>query len=310
MTEGQGKDLILGIVEGYHFHQIRCFLATLRQTDFSGHLCLFAGPGISRATIVKMRGYGAEVIEYGRRFPFISDPHPDAPNWLPARIYIFNYRHFLYLDYLLKHPGEFRTVLLTDVKDVVFQRDPFGFAVPNQLCVAMESLEIPVGKCSCTPDWIVAGYGREALERVKDKELSCAGTVLGPEPAVRAYLQAILQQVQQMRDAFECADQAAHNLMLHDGQLGPVTRFHNFEGPIATVGTEDKFAISDAGDILNKDGSAVAIVHQYDRHPHLVRMYDRKAQPSAWRRSLDQVEWLGVRLYRRAKSAVRHLLPI
>src|SRR3954451_17644277 len=157
LTAGRGTDLILGIVEGYHFHQIKRFLATLRATKFSGHLCLFAGPGISRMTVGRMKAFGAEVIPYGRSFPFVTDPHPDAPNWLPEPIYIFNYRHFLYLDYLLKHRGEFRTVLLTDVKDVVFQRDPFGFEIPDELCVAMESKDIPVGQCSCTPGWIVAG---------------------------------------------------------------------------------------------------------------------------------------------------------
>jgi hypothetical protein len=304
-------DLILGIVEEYHWHQIARFLLTLRRTRFSGHLCLFAGPGISSATQHKLKKNGAEVIPYGRRFPFIADPHPDAPKSLPEPTYIFNYRHFLYYDYLLKHGHRFRNVLLTDVKDVVFQKDPFDFPIGDQLYVAMESTSIPIGDCVFTSGWIVAGYGEDVLDELKDKELSCAGTVLGTVEAIRRYLRSMLDQIQQMRDAYDCADQAAHNLMLHRGELQPATRLYNFRGPVATVGTEANMAANDRGQLVNEDESVIAIVHQYDRHPELVRLFDRLAYPSALRRQAATMGRLGVRtgsaVRRRAGALLRKL---
>lgn len=296
-----GEDLILGIVEDYHWHQIARFFLTLRRTGFRGHLCIFAGPGISSGTVRRMRDHGAEVIRYGPVFPFVDQPHADAPGWLPRPIYIFNYRHFLYLDYLLKNAGRFRNVLLTDVKDVVFQKDPFEFQGDGRLCVAMESPKVPIGKCSYTSEWIVAGYGRDVLDQLRDEELSCAGTTFGSADAVLAYLRSMIGQVQAMRDAYHCADQAAHNLMLHSGALEPVTRMYNFRAPVATVGTEQEFRINARGELVNHDGSTVAIVHQYDRHPQLVRLFDRMAYPSPAHRAAAMAE----RFAARARSAAR-----
>src|SRR5438270_12435047 len=146
------KDLILGTVEHYHFYQFRRFLISLRQTSFRGHICLFAGPGISRRTVAKIRQYDVEVVPYRGAFPFVVHPHADAPNWLPEPIHIFNYRHYLYYDYLLKHGRKFGNVLITDVRDVVFQCDPFEFPISDSIHVAMENPDIPIGDCPWTSD--------------------------------------------------------------------------------------------------------------------------------------------------------------
>lgn len=238
------------------------------------------------------------MIEYRRRFPFIPDPHPDCPKALPEPIYIFNYRHFLYRDYLLKHGQRFRNVLLSDVKDVVFQDDPFSSDLGSRLHVAMESTRIPIGECAYTSEWILAGYGETVFDELKENELSCAGTVLGPVGAVERYLDAMLDQIRTMRDAFHCADQAAHNIMLHRGQLEPAVRLYNFHGPVATVGTETQFRRNARGQLVNEDGSVIAIVHQYDRHPKLVRMFDRAAYPSIWQRAAAHASRAGARAKR------------
>jgi hypothetical protein len=277
-------DLILGTVEHYDFYEFRRFLITLRQTDFRGHVCLFAGPGISRATLRKIRRYDVEIVRYRGVFPFVRDPHPDAPSSLPDPIYVFNYRHFFYYDYLLKHGGKYRNVLLTDVKDVIFQRDPFGFPVSDHIHVAMENSEIPLGACPWTSQWVLAGYPPEVLEKLKDKPMSCAGTTLAPVPLMMRYLALMLDEIAGMRDAYECADQAAHNLLLHEGKLDPVKKLQNFAGPILTVGTEPRYELNANRELVNHDGSAIAVVHQYDRHPELVRIYEEKAVRSAWRR--------------------------
>jgi hypothetical protein len=190
----------------------------------------------------------------------------------------------LYYDYLLKHGRSFANVLITDVKDVVFQRDPFSFLVSERIHVAMENPAIPIGACPWTSRWLLAGYPAEVLERLKDKEMSCAGTTLAPVPLMIRYLELMLVEIAAMRDAYECADQAAHNVLLHDGNLDPVERLRNFDGPIVTVGSEPRFALNENEELVNRDESVIALVHQYDRHPELVRIFEAKAVPSAWRR--------------------------
>jgi hypothetical protein len=279
------QDLILGTVEHYDFYEFRRFLISLRQTNFRGHICLFVGPGISRGTVRKIQQYDVEVVPYSGAFPFVADPHADAPKSLPEPIHVYNYRHFLYYDYLLKHGRKFRNVLLTDVRDVVFQRDPFEFPMYDRIHLAMENPDIPVGACPWTSQWLLAGYAPEVLERLKDKDMSCAGTTLGPVPHIMRYLDLMLAEIAGMKDAFTCADQAAHNFLLHDGKLDPVEKLRNFEGPILTVGSELHYELDEEKRLVNRDGSKIAIIHQYDRHPQLLRLFENRTMPSMWGRS-------------------------
>jgi hypothetical protein len=302
------QDLILGTVEHYDFYEFRQFLISLRQTNFRGHICLFVGPGISRGTVRKIRQHGVEMVPYSGAFPFVADPHADAPKWLADPIHIFNYRHFLYYDYLLKHGRKFRDVLLTDVRDVVFQHDPFDFPVSDRIHVAMENPDIPVGACPWTSQWLLAGYAPEVLERLKDKEMSCAGTTLGPAPHIMRYLDLMLAEIAGMKDAFTCADQAAHNVLLYEGKLNPVEKLRNFEGPILTVGSEPRYELNENNELVNRDGSRIAIIHQYDRHPRLLRLFEKRTMPSVWRRLASKVAFGFKRRMRSLRSlAFRHV---
>ena len=282
-------NLILGIIEGYTFYEISPFLRSLRSSSFEGHLCLYAGPNMADSTVAAVERLGAEVIRYRDAFPFVADPHSANVHWLPSPIHIYNYRHFLYLDYLLKHGSRFRSVLITDVRDVIFQADPFHFEVEDCICVAMENFRLPIGSCKWTKGWLLAGFGAEALDRVRDAEMSCAGTTLAPVVEMQRYLRTLLGMIQRMEDASACADQAAHNLLLHGGRLAPVKRLYNFYGPILTAGTEPEHWFNDRGELINLDGSVINIVHQYDRHPRLLRHFRRKIWPSRWQRFAARV---------------------
>jgi len=303
------QDLILGTVEHYDWYEFRLFLISLRRTSFRGHICLFVGPGISRGTIRKIRRYDVEVVPYGVAFPFVTDPHEDAPKSLPKPIYIFNYRHFLYYDYLLKHGRKFRNVLLSDVRDVAFQQAPFEGPVSDAIHVAMENPDIPVGACPWTSQWLLAGYAPEVLERLKDKDMSCAGTTLAPVKHMMRYLELMLAEIAGMKDAFTCADQAAHNLLLHEGKLDPIEKLRNFEGPILTVGTEPRYKLNEKKELVNRDGSTIAIIHQYDRHPELLRLLEKRTIPSVWKRSASRAALRFKRRMRSLRSLVLRHVP-
>jgi hypothetical protein len=283
-SRAEPKDLILGIVDYYDFHEIRPFLVTLRHTDFAGHICLFAGPAISAGTERKIRDCAVQVVRYGREFPFIAEPHPALPVVRFEPRHIYNFRHYLYLDYLLKRGERFRNVLVTDVRDVVFQRDPFGFPVADCIHVAMENPDIPIGACPWTSSWIKEAYPVDVLERLSDEELSCAGTTVAPVALMKRYLRLMIEELATMKYAHEHADQPAHNVLLHSGKLDPLVKLSNFAGPILTVGSEPHYLFNEQGLLVNRDGSAVALIHQYDRHPELRRLFERKALPSTWRR--------------------------
>jgi hypothetical protein len=158
-------------------------------------------------------------------------------------------------------------VLITDVRDVVFQADPFDSAVDDRMAVAMENPGIPIGKCPWTGPWVVTAYGEDVLERIGGGPMSCSGTTIAPVRPMMTYLRAMLDQIASMRSADAYLDQAAHNLLLHDGKIGPFERLENFRGPILTVGSEPHYRLDDQDRLVNRDGSVIAVVHQYDRTP-------------------------------------------
>lgn len=282
------QNLILGIVDNYKFEQISNFLFSLKKVSDNEHLCLYAGPGISTTTVRRIERLGAEVIRYKKDFPFVAKPHPENFKSLPQKIHIYNFRHFLYYDYLLKNGDGFQNVLLTDVKDVFFQRNPFDFSIGLGLHVAMENTAIPIKGCECTSKWIRRGYGMTVLNKMKEKEVICAGTTLAPMPVMKAYLQRLIQEFATVKNVYNCADQALHNVLIYRNEVGPVVKCYNFNGPILTVGTEQNYTLNPQGELINDNGDVIPIIHQYDRHEQLVKLLHAELSVPAEPRSYFQ----------------------
>jgi hypothetical protein len=121
------------------------------------------------------------------------------------------------------------------------------------------------------------------------------------------YLRAMLGTIQEMADPIGCADQAAHNLLLHEGKLEPAKRLQNFLGPVLTLGSETSYHLNAERDLVNRDGSVVNTVHQYDRHPELARLFEEKLRPSVWHKRAAKVGHLAERIARRLARAVHRL---
>ena len=269
------KNLILGIVDNYNYFRIERFFKSLAKTQFDGHVCLFIGPGTDASVSVNLKKAGVEMILYRNEFPYIENPHPLNLKTLPNPIHIWNFRHFLYYDYLLKNEGKFKNVMLSDIKDVIFQEDPFDFQINNKLYVAMERQSI--ADCEWTSKWIVNGYDDSVLNDIENQIVSCAGTTLGPVDRIKAYLHDLLVEIQQLKDAYTCADQAAHNVLLHSGKLDPVIKVNNESGLIMTVGSLDdvQFLFDNEGYLTNSAGKRVNIIHQADRRVELLKQLDK-----------------------------------
>lgn len=283
------KNLIMGVINNYSFYHISNFLFTLKQTNFKGHTCLFTGPSIGPDTIVKLHLLGIETVSYTETFPFINDAHPENFKTLPEPIHIYNYRHFLYYDYLLKNGHLYKNVLITDVKDVVFQQDPFQFGPENYLYVAMESPTVPLGDCEWNAPWLEAGYDKATFDALKDKQIICAGTTLAPTALMMAYLKRLLEEMFVIKDAYDTADQAMHNRLIYDNIIKPVKKVSNFEGPLLTMGYEKSYQLNKQKHLVNKDGSLVAVIHQYDRHPELNKLYTFRSDPYNLKKTLLKI---------------------
>lgn len=99
--------LILGLAAGYHYGDVRPFLASLDRTGYTGERVLF----ISETTrnLDRMRSHQTTLIPVDRSEEFESIPY----NGL---------RYFDYLRFLEASDKRYERILITDVRDVIFKQ--------------------------------------------------------------------------------------------------------------------------------------------------------------------------------------------
>lgn len=246
---------ILGLAAGYHLGDVRPFLLSLRETGYAGRCVLFVS-ATTRQTD-EMAALGAEIVPFERPVEM-------------ADISYNAYRYFLYLDFLKQADGAFEHVLFTDVRDVLFQADPFTYPWHNGLNCTLEDRRMTLGACPHNAHWIRGHQGEAALAEVADKPISCSGTTVGTHAALVEYLEALTQRLVPFGGGERMGgyDQGVHNVMVHTGAVDAV--FHDNTGPILTLGyTKGEPEQDDAGFVLNESGDRAHIVHQYDRKPKL-----------------------------------------
>jgi hypothetical protein len=272
------ENLILSIVNK-NYSDLDRFFISLKGAGYRGHTCIFAGPDSDPTLMAKLAADGVEIVRFETTFPYVANPHPDNFKSLPSTTILFNYRYFLFYDYLLKNPGRFANVLLTDIRDVVFQRDPFEIITTDALYVALENNTLD--GCEYTKRWILAGYDQAVVDEVKPMRLSCSGTTLGPTAHIMRYLKAMVAEIPKLQDPYHCFCQGIHNVLLHTGQLEPTVRIDNQDGLIMTVGghmnpTEmQQLHYDKQGYMLGKSDERVHIVHQFDRHVSIILQLDK-----------------------------------
>jgi len=179
-------------------------------------------------------------------------------------------RYFLALELVQAHRDEFRNVLLSDSRDVIFQDNPFN-RIGCKLVSGLE--EKTISECSLNSAWITDLYGTEVHSNLSNRRIVCAGITLGPISEVERYL------VGMCREIWRCLpkvaliaqyDQGIHNYLIYSGRV-TVELTDNRTGLIATLHHEIPCNIetdAEAG-VVAVRGRQPAIIHQYDRHPSL-----------------------------------------
>ena len=192
---------------------------------------------------------------------------------LAARLYHpWMSRYFYYRDIIQRH--DYDRVLFADVRDVVFQSNPFEACPATGLSVSLELDQYTIATEVWNSIWIKALAGQEMLDRIGGNPVSCAGVTLGDREAIRSYLDTMIREIVKMprRLTTTPLDQGIHNLMLWTGRLGEVHTLESLGSPVATLNgvTTDELRFDEAsGRLVNRDGSPISIVHQYDRIPGL-----------------------------------------
>jgi len=305
------KNLILGTIKGYEFNQIKPFLISLKNSGYSGDICLLASE-ISPKTIEALHQYGVNLYFFNEfsfslpllckkghwqfnkkipihrlfdldiyrkfaRFAFnIPTLFGDNKNkyLIQSRIahrflFVMSSRYLLYYLYLSEYGKNYSKIMLTDVRDVLFQRNPFDFDFDDCLCCFLEDKGKTISECWVHTEWIGQGFGDSALREIGDRMISCAGTTIGTRDYIMLYLEAMIAYLLKLQyHPSSGVDQGVHNYIIHKGLIKNVRFFENHYGPILTMMSvkENQLCFNNSGFLINEDGSVINVLHQYDRH--------------------------------------------
>lgn len=265
-------NLVLGYATGYDAAMIAPFVRSLRAW-FSGPVALVVDP--HEEVLALLADHGIEAVR----------PEP-AASWTPHPVMA---RFAAYMQLIERWPNAV-AVFLTDVRDVIFQADPFD-PPPRRLEVFNEWDDGTLGGHAFNMKHLAAVAGRDMIAPLADQPCLCVGTVIGPRDEVVRLCRIMLMLAaiprSEIGGAFG-ADQAIFNMAIHLGLVNASIQ-PNYSR-VATVGLTPGHLLSVVnGQLVNPDGGVSPIVHQHDRHPHLA-----EAAHARWGQ--------GVRLCPRTKS--------
>ena len=254
------RNLILGAVRSYSFEQVRPFVASSRRTAFDGDVVLLwnkLSPETLACATRSWRQIGAVRLpgkqrhnSRSRYWPVVR-PLARVLNGTQAARRLLKYvlplqtaRFLAYHEFLAAHAADYRHVLLTDVRDVLFQDDPFlGFE--GGLSVFEEDASaLLVEERAYNARWVEELFGRQALARFGRLPILCSGTIMGTTEAVLHYLQAFERMLlQTKRIGSAGSDQGLHNYLCRFVIDPPCHVVTNGHGTIMTMGLVARGAV-------------------------------------------------------------------
>jgi hypothetical protein len=292
------RDVILTTAFGLPFECAKLFFLTLAQTGFAGRIVVFAA-NLGRSDRERYRRAGAEVIDHGlhlhrilRRllqilFWKMTRMRKDAGSFSPPwdRLQQANVlRWSLYRRYLSEHRVEFDRVLMVDLRDVCYQRDPFEGVGRDLLRIHAEEGDITVRQSGWNSLAMRRAFGEKGVAPWGDLRVSCSGVLAGGIQAVLTYLEAFARLLPECAMPDHGTDQAMHTRLVH-GDLAPLVQWQsNRQGDaVQLAGVPEWSSVSRdaAGRLLNDSGVPFAILHQFDRHPSLALRLQEDLQKRA-----------------------------
>jgi hypothetical protein len=285
------QEVVIGLASGYSWGQVSKFVLSLRNNGYTGDIVIGTNPNIPPDLRTQLDEHCVIAVavkldtSYLPKMPVAS-------------------RRFVLYKYWLDDLGfkQDARVLLIDVRDSIFQRSPFvdwdKYVIPP-VDLLLFSDNHPLLKdvkyignvlregyvdfhtymTNCYPKQEVEAIGRAAEAKKKGTLMLCSGTTMGTKVGIDKYL----TEMKKSFEEYDCwpskgQDQGYHNWIYFKGLLPTAKVYDPFEGPLLTAGSvadftklrvpdvyRDVLRRDNLGYLVNKDGTVVPSIHQWDR---------------------------------------------
>ena len=273
------KDLVIGACTNYDWDKLKYWINSINQSGFEGDKVLIL-MNCDKDTVIKVSEAGFKIIG------FQQDKNQNLFHETKMPIHVERFWHIY--NYLREN--EYRYVITTDVKDVIFQQNPIDWLEANlishNLVFSSESIlykDEPWGNNN-----LLETYGHAIHDIYKENEIYNVGVVAGTGSAVRDLAVNIFTSA--INRPIPICDQSTFNFMISMSPYKETSKYVRSEdGWACQLGTTaDSNKIAEfkpfllepsprfiAGNVTTSKGKDFTIVHQYDRIPE-------------WRKSIEE----------------------
>lgn len=296
------KQVVIGAATGYQYHQVDPFINSLLKTGYSGDVVLIVyednaelmsklkAKGIKLLTIKNFDNHKLKSLfklRFNPRLQFIFWFIIHLINltfFFNSKLRIFNLgrissfnlsiacsRYYYY--YKILSSTKYEHIMVSDVKDVVFQTNPFD-NVEKGIYFAIESKDVKIKEQKGNDKWVKRLFNEHEYTYLKEQNISCSGTTLGTREHMLDYFQLMIHILATNSNKIAGRfgyDQGAHNYIVWRKKVKDYHLVQNLAGFILTMVTteESEFIVNNEGMLTNKDGSIVSIIHQYNWFPNV-----------------------------------------
>ncbi len=278
------KDIIIGAAINYNHNDLNNFVTSLRKY-YLGKILFFVSNNIDKNTISFFDKYKVSYFKLG-----------EASNT------IFKTRYKIYSKYLKKN--KFSRIMISDTRDVIFQKNPFTNKKFSSLCFFSEDKSI--GECTFNSSWIKNLYGKKKFNKFKHKKILCSGTTIGKYKNIINYLNKINREIEITNNTkiakqlkkdkslkiligkiskfilgkriysylnhkifkgytYVGTDQGNHNYLIYSKKIKNFKIYSNKDGYVCTLGNANVRNFKVDNGLYNSLGLKFSVVHQYDR---------------------------------------------
>lgn len=277
------NDLIIGASTGYNWNTLKYWVNSINQSGFEGEKVLIL-MNCDKETAKNVISAGFKVIGFGQNENGdLVYEHGRIPVHVERFIHLY--------DHLSRN--DYRFVITTDVKDVVFQKNPIPHLIDlldkhdRDYVFASESMRYkdePWGNQN-----LLETYGQYIYDKFKHNTIYNVGVLAGRGYAIRDLAVNIFTAA--INRPIPICDQSTFNFMISQEPYRSTSLYMNSEdGWAAQLGTTADPSKIDSfrpylleaepkmvdGKVTTSNGKEFTIVHQYDRVPEWRKVIEAK----------------------------------
>ena len=276
------KDLIVGCATNYDWSKLKYWVNSINRSGFEGDKVLIL-MNCDKDTVKKISDSGFSIIAFNQ------DANGNLTYESQMMVHVERFFHI----YQLLKDNEYRYVITTDVKDVVFQRNPSEWLEENlaegveDLVFSSESIKYkdePWGNQN-----LLETFGPQIYEDFKGHTIFNVGVLAGHGFAMKDLMLNIFASC--MHRPIKICDQSTFNFLISQHPYLSTSMYTRSEdGWACQLGTTaDPSKIEqfrpfllepspklDGDKVVTSEGIEYTIVHQYDRVPEWKKVIEAK----------------------------------